>query len=201
MNTRDKLLAEAIRLFADEGYERVTVNEVVEAAALTKGAFYHYFDSKEDLLAEIHSSYVDFAFERFERIATEGLTPSETLTAMLRELIEQIHSYRAHVVILWESHRSLSDAAAERIDGKKADIRRLFQRTIERGQRAGEFDQDRDSTLAALGIFGMGMWTYHWYRPGGKASADDVASEFTQLVLNGLAVPERAEANPVPATS
>lgn len=186
MNTRDKLLAEAIRLFADEGYERVTVNEVVEAAALTKGAFYHYFNSKEDLLAEIHSSYVNFAFEQFERITKMGLAPSETLTAMLRELIEQIHSYRAHVVILWESHRSLSDTAAQRIDGKKADIRRLFQRTIERGQRTGEFKPDHDARLAALGVFGMAMWTYHWYRPDGIATAEEIVAEFTRLVLGGL---------------
>lgn len=185
-STREKLLENAISLFAREGYERVTVSEVVDAAALTKGAFYHYFGSKEDLLAEIHSSYVTFALERFERIVEEGAQPQETLAAMVRELVQQIQRYRAQVVILWESHRSLSKDAALQIAEKKGDIRHLFQQTIERGQRSGAFAEENDSAVAALGIFGMVMWMYHWYRADGNATADEIAEEFTRLTLAGL---------------
>lgn len=185
-STRERLLESAIDLFAREGYERVTVSNVVDAASLTKGAFYHYFESKEDLLAEIHSSYVTFALEQFEQIAAQNAEPSETLAAMLRELVQQIHRYRAQVMILWDSYRSLSRDEALKISEKKAQIRHLFQGTIERGQRAGVFGADHNSAVAALGIFGMVMWMYHWYRPEGKASADEIAAEFTRLILEGL---------------
>ena len=46
-NSRDKLLDAATRLFHENGYQAVTVNDICEAAQLTKGAFYHHFDSKD----------------------------------------------------------------------------------------------------------------------------------------------------------
>ena len=44
-----RLLAAATRLFAERGYDRTSVQEIVEAAGVTKGALYHYFGSKDDL--------------------------------------------------------------------------------------------------------------------------------------------------------
>ncbi|KOG87710.1 TetR family transcriptional regulator, partial [Streptomyces varsoviensis] len=50
-----RLLAAATRLFADQGYDRTSVQEIVEAAGVTKGALYHYFGSKDDLLHEVYA--------------------------------------------------------------------------------------------------------------------------------------------------
>jgi len=49
---REMLLFEASRLFRERGFESVTVAEVSAAAGLTHGAFYSYFASKEDLIAQ-----------------------------------------------------------------------------------------------------------------------------------------------------
>ncbi len=50
-----RLLAVATRLFAERGYDRTSVQEIVEAAGVTKGALYHYFGSKDDLLHEVYA--------------------------------------------------------------------------------------------------------------------------------------------------
>jgi len=49
---REALLEAAARLFRERGFESVTVAEVMNAAGLTHGAFYGYFKSKEDLIAQ-----------------------------------------------------------------------------------------------------------------------------------------------------
>ncbi|MDB5804180.1 MAG: Transcriptional regulator, TetR family [Betaproteobacteria bacterium] len=49
---RETILKEASRLFRERGFDGVTVAEVMTAAGLTHGAFYGYFDSKEDLIAQ-----------------------------------------------------------------------------------------------------------------------------------------------------
>ena len=49
---RETILREAARLFRQRGFDGVTVAEVMNAAGLTHGAFYGYFDSKEDLVAQ-----------------------------------------------------------------------------------------------------------------------------------------------------
>lgn len=48
--TRERLLAEAWRLFRERGYAATSLEQVAEAADVTKGAIYGHFDSKEDLL-------------------------------------------------------------------------------------------------------------------------------------------------------
>jgi AcrR family transcriptional regulator len=50
---RAELIDCAQRLFLTRGYERTTVNDVIAAAGLSKGAFYHHFRSKEDMLEAI----------------------------------------------------------------------------------------------------------------------------------------------------
>ena len=54
---RRELLACAMRLFAEEGYDNVSVRAVARAAGVAPGLAYHYFDSKEKLFAEAIESY------------------------------------------------------------------------------------------------------------------------------------------------
>jgi AcrR family transcriptional regulator len=76
---REELIDCAQRLFLAQGYERTTINEVIAATGLSKGAFYHHFRSKEDLLEAIT-----------ERIAREslafvtGLRADQSLDALQR---------------------------------------------------------------------------------------------------------------------
>src|SRR6478672_2590011 len=48
--TRQRLLAEAQRLFRERGYAATSLEQIAEAAEVTKGAIYGHFASKEDLL-------------------------------------------------------------------------------------------------------------------------------------------------------
>jgi AcrR family transcriptional regulator len=48
--TRQRLLAEAQRLFRERGYAATSLEQIAEAAEVTKGAIYGHFDSKEDLM-------------------------------------------------------------------------------------------------------------------------------------------------------
>jgi AcrR family transcriptional regulator len=47
---QERLIAASLRLFAAQGVEGTSVQEIVAAAGVTKGAMYHYFASKDDLL-------------------------------------------------------------------------------------------------------------------------------------------------------
>jgi AcrR family transcriptional regulator len=61
LDNRDRILAEALRLFASRGYEAVGVQEIVEAAGVTKPTLYHYFGSKQGLLdAVLRERFADY---------------------------------------------------------------------------------------------------------------------------------------------
>ncbi len=52
-NTKDHILGVAIKLFLQKNLKEVTLKEIVNKTGLSKGAFYHYFESKEQLFEEI----------------------------------------------------------------------------------------------------------------------------------------------------
>lgn len=50
---KNEFLDTAMRLFMERGYEDTSVNAIIDAVGVSKGAFYHYFKTKEDLLDEL----------------------------------------------------------------------------------------------------------------------------------------------------
>lgn len=58
METRAYIIETAFRCFLDEGFDQVSLNNLIARTGLSKGAFYHYFNSKEDLLNEIADRYL-----------------------------------------------------------------------------------------------------------------------------------------------
>lgn len=79
----------AERLFQTKGYEATTITDVISAAGVSKGAFYHHFNAKEDLLAAIVARAATVALGYFERLkadeSLDALTRLNRLLAMGRD--------------------------------------------------------------------------------------------------------------------
>ena len=56
-DTKNFILETSFKLFLQKSFKEVTMNEIVKATGLSKGAFYHYFPSKEHLFNEIIDEY------------------------------------------------------------------------------------------------------------------------------------------------
>lgn len=57
VQTRARVVESARRLFNRHGFEQVTIDQVMASAGLTRGAFYHHFDSKDELYAAAVASF------------------------------------------------------------------------------------------------------------------------------------------------
>ncbi len=65
--TKEKLLEAAERLMLAKGYEAASVEEICQAAGVTKGSLFHYFGSKEDLGMAVLDRFVSSRFQAFQR--------------------------------------------------------------------------------------------------------------------------------------
>jgi AcrR family transcriptional regulator len=84
--TRNKVLKTAARLFRERGTHPVGVEEIAEAAGVSKPTLYRHFDSKEGLIQAFLESVSDVMMRRLERAAAEpGLSPEERILAVLDE--------------------------------------------------------------------------------------------------------------------
>jgi TetR/AcrR family transcriptional repressor of nem operon len=57
MTTKDYILGVSLKLFLQKNYKEVTMKEIVNKTGLSKGAFYHYFESKEKLFYEVINNF------------------------------------------------------------------------------------------------------------------------------------------------
>ena len=56
---KDKMTEHGIRLFEQKGFSETSIQDIVESVGVTKGTFYYYFTSKEQLLMDIHLAYIN----------------------------------------------------------------------------------------------------------------------------------------------
>ena len=78
---KERLLHVATRLFARHGFESTSVQDIVDAAGVTKGAMYHYYGSKDDLLYEVYHQVLTMQTSHLDEIAAGPGTAEERLRA------------------------------------------------------------------------------------------------------------------------
>ena len=79
--TRIALLAAARKLFARRGYPDVSIDDIAQAARLTKGAFYHHFDDKQQIFREVVEQILKAILLRMSDAATPPSDPMGQLRA------------------------------------------------------------------------------------------------------------------------
>lgn len=86
--TERKILDIAFRLFSEKGYDHTTIQDIVDALGMSKGAVYHHFKSKEDILDHLYDRcYVDSKmFDMLEDPSRSGLERLREL--LLRQLAD-----------------------------------------------------------------------------------------------------------------
>jgi AcrR family transcriptional regulator len=148
---RQRFIDAAWRCSARKGYRDLTVDDVCIEARLSKGAFYGYFASKQDLLLallEEDAGAVDELMEDLDRSATDS---RERLQRFTRGMLARGDD-PAHVQVradLWNAMIGappLRDRLAHAIDRRRA----VLQRWIEEGTSAGELVDIPPKALASL---------------------------------------------------
>jgi len=84
---KGELLDTAMRLFASKGYDNTSISDVIAAVGVSKGAFYHHFTSKEELLAGLAVRYAAQAARRAQSVLDDqSLDAFERLSIFLSRM-------------------------------------------------------------------------------------------------------------------
>lgn len=182
---RRELVEKAAELFESVGYHTASVEDVANAAGIRKPTLYHYFKSKEEILAWIHEELIDGLLAREAERAHISLTASQRLLEIIADVLEVMNSQRAHVRVFFEHYRELNPERRATIKKKRDAYEQSIRAIIEQGVADGEF-RDIDVGLATLALAGMCNWAYQWYQPDGALSSREIAYVFWDILMRGL---------------
>lgn len=186
---RRELLGTAAEVFAAQGYNATTVRKIADAAGMLAGSLYYHFDSKESMVDEILSAFLNELWQGYDTVLAAGLGPRETIEALVTESFREIDRHRAAVAIYQKESRHLS---AQPRFHYLSDSQRKFEEawlgTLERGVADGVFRADLDIRLTYRFVRDTVWVAASWYRPGGQHSPEEIARQYLSMVLDGIAL-------------
>ena len=183
---RSRILDAAVDLFARHGYEGTSVSQVVAAAGVAKGGFYHHFPSKQDLLYEVYGDLITRQLATMDEIVARGLPPGGTLRLLIEDLVRSTAASARQALVFWREMHLLEDARAEQYRQARRRYHDTVRRVVREGQATGEFAGVASADTITFTVFGVVNELPRWYRPSGRKRPAQLAKELADFVLAGL---------------
>jgi AcrR family transcriptional regulator len=149
---RQRILSAAVRVFARDGYHTSRVGDIAEEAGVAHGLLYHYFSSKEEVLATVFRENWADLLARFRRVEASDEPADEKLRGIAKILLRTWRNDPALVTVMVREV-----ARSPHLQTQVDEIREAFRTielVIERGQDEGVFRSDIDARLASWVLYG-----------------------------------------------
>ena len=183
----DDVLRAALGLFAAQGYANTSVQQVVDAAGVTKGAMYHYFQSKDDLLFAVYDRMLTLQTDHLEAIAARDEPADVLLRAACVDVIETSIDFLLEGTVFFRSVHMLSQPRQQEVTRRRRAYHDTFAALLEKGQADGHFRTDVPRGVIVAHFFADVHYLPTWYSPDGPETKEQVAAQLTDLFLAGIA--------------
>lgn len=190
VNIQEELQRVSVELFATQGYAKTSVQQIVDAAGVTKGALYHYFSSKDDLLFDIYDRLLSLQRAHLEQIVARGLDPLETMRLVCEDLMTTSIASIREGAVFFRSQHMLSDGRQREVKRRRREFNDIFAGVLAKGQEAGVFRTDIPAIVLVASFFANPHYLSHWYSPDGGITREQLATHVTDLFLTSLRPPE-----------
>ena len=185
---KEEILEVAAELFALHGFDAVSLADIAHAVGLSKATLYHYFDRKEEILGTIVVSTIR-ALNAFVEGAMQGIaSPEQRLLAFLEAQADFFEQNQTSFQVLLTRVNSVTEPRVRDIAIEwRISYENTVKRIIQDGVASGAFRAETQSSTVRA-VLGSLYWLARWYRPQGRLRARDIAREYADVVLYGVAV-------------
>jgi AcrR family transcriptional regulator len=180
----DALLAVALRVFTERGYDGATMDDLAAALGITKSSIYHHVSGKQEILARA----LDRALDALEAVLAAARArpdpPERRLERVVRDSVDVLIAELPSVTLLLRvrGNTEVERAALarrRRIDAELADM-------VRDARDAGSLRADVEPALVARLVFGTVNSLVEWYRPRAGTRPEQVADALCSMVFEGL---------------
>ncbi len=195
LNRRNEILEAARKVFAEKGYETATVDDVANAAELSKGTIYLYFKSKSDLFLSTMEMGMRQVISNFtDAIADNGDDPIAGIREIIyRQLVfcdENIDMFKIvasesfHVEI--HSEMNKNNGFKKRATNDMLENTKLLADYIQKGIDMGIFKKlnPKDAAFALLSI--IRGFAFHWITDPEDVVLGEKTETICTIFLDGL---------------
>jgi AcrR family transcriptional regulator len=175
----------AAEIMCQKGYEATSMNDIAEAAGLTKAGIYHYIRGKEDLLFEIMNYAMDVVDQGIVAHASQVEDAEERLRAIIERHSRSVLEGVGALTIVLEEMTALTPAHRRAITTRKRAYFEFIRGTLEQLAREGKL-REINPTVAAFSLLGMILWISRWYRRDGSITTADALKDYVDIGMHAV---------------
>ena len=180
----------AVELFAQRGYANTSVQDIVDAAGVTKGAMYHYFESKDDLLFGIYDRVLSLQQTHLDEIMNAGGEVDDVLRAVCVDVLETSIEYLAEGTVFFRSMDMLSEPRRKEVVRRRRAYNDEFATLVKRGQLEGKYRDDIPVPVLIAHFFSDVHYLSYWYSEETPEDRTLAAVQITDLFMSSLRRPD-----------
>jgi AcrR family transcriptional regulator len=182
---REKILAAAVHLFAEYGYNAATMRDIARMAGIQAASIYYHYASKQALLVEIMDTHMQRLDAKLEHIVGKQGTVQQRLYEAIANHIHLHTTYKSEFFIIDTEIRALEGENRAYILAHRDRYEALLQKLLLEGMEQGIFRRT-DVKVSSYAIIAMCTEVAKWFRPGGRLSVQQVIDIYSQMVTEGL---------------
>ncbi len=183
---KSELLDQAVILAAERGFAGMNLKDLADAVGISRPAIYHYFPTKDALLAELVAEVTVPSAAIFDQIAKRAdLDTIERIREAVRKMVLTVTNRPLHFRMMDRSEANLSAKTFASYYNAKRRVLAGMTALIEAAIEAGQV-RVLDPKIASFAVIGMCNWCAWWYREGRAYTADQVAEQIADLAIHSL---------------
>lgn len=101
---KQRIMEESMKLFAEKGFHATSIQEIVKRSEISKGAFYLYFSSKEELTIEIFDHYTGLIMDEINDIQAQDKSPKQKLIEQIKMFLNLITNHKEYIIMSLRDH-------------------------------------------------------------------------------------------------
>jgi AcrR family transcriptional regulator len=173
----------ATDVFAHQGYHGASLRQIAKACEITLGTVYHYYPSKQDLLAELMSDALEPLIASGHQVRAEFPgNPAQQLFEAVRRFVLVTLSAPQLAIIADVELRSLTGENAARALELRDEYEGIIRSIVTEGAESGAFHPG-DVKIATFAVLAISNQPAYWFSEHGELSRDDVADAQAKMAL------------------
>jgi AcrR family transcriptional regulator len=182
------LVRAAAMAFEEKGYRNTTIDDIAEAAGISRPTVYKYTGSKRELLDQTVQEITGYLGARLREVLDSDREPAAKLRAVIAVHVQAAVTNRTFYAIVFSEETELSAATRRAFRAWAREVTEDFARLLAEC-RAGQ-PGGADIQIAANLILTMLTSLHRWYRPGGRLGPDELTGQILRAADGLLASPE-----------
>lgn len=187
-NKRNAVRAAAPRLFRKYGFNGTSMEMLADELDMSKGSIYHYYKTKNDLLYDVIVVPLERVSAKLAQVPSSAPL-DERLREYIRSIVTNMTEFpNESAVYFYESPWLDQYLTPNQLADVRAHEKRFADAIIgvlKAGRRSGQF-RHVDQDAVRFAIVGMVGFIGNWWHPGGRLSIEDLAEQYSSLVLAGI---------------